>query len=400
MRDFLLVAVSAALLSACGETAAPVAEAPKPAFGSFGVDLAQMDATVRPGDDFYSYVNGKWLTTFQMPADRAGYTTGTRRVREDGGRHPQPSSTSSRPARRRRARVAQKVGDLYAGWMDEAGIESRGIEPLQPYLGADRGGQGRRRTSMKLVGDIDYTGAVRIYIYPDTADPTKYTVWDAAVGLGMPNRDYYLNKGDEVRHLSRGLREYVTKIFELDRRQGSRRRPPDTVIALENKIADGALGAGTPAQRQATNNPDGSRRPRRRSCRPSTGMSCSPVVGLGDEQRFIVNETTAHARWREAARHASRSTHGRSISTFHLVESTTRRICPKRSMRPASTSSRRRCAAWRQQRDRWKRGVSAARRADRRRSRRTLRRKYFPPENKAKMDALVANLRTALGRAA
>jgi putative endopeptidase len=45
--------------------------------GSFGVDLAQIDATIRPGDDFYGYVNGTWLKTFQMPADRARYTTGT-----------------------------------------------------------------------------------------------------------------------------------------------------------------------------------------------------------------------------------------------------------------------------------------------------------------------------------
>ena len=54
MRHSFLVAVSAVLLSACGETSAPVSEAPKPAVGSFGVDLAQMDRTVRPGDDFYS----------------------------------------------------------------------------------------------------------------------------------------------------------------------------------------------------------------------------------------------------------------------------------------------------------------------------------------------------------
>ena len=77
MRHILLVAVSTALLSACGETSAPVPAAPKPAVGSFGVDLAQMDRTVRPGDDFYSYVNGTWLKTFQIPADRARYTTGT-----------------------------------------------------------------------------------------------------------------------------------------------------------------------------------------------------------------------------------------------------------------------------------------------------------------------------------
>lgn len=81
MRHALPVGLTAvALLAACSTNAEPtaVAAAPKAAYGSFGVDLAQMDRNVKPGDDFYRYVNGKWLDTFQMPPDRARYTTGTR----------------------------------------------------------------------------------------------------------------------------------------------------------------------------------------------------------------------------------------------------------------------------------------------------------------------------------
>src|SRR4030095_15836306 len=71
--------VAIALLAACSKEPAPTAAPPppKPAYGSFGVDLAQMDTSVKPGDDFYRYVNGKWLDSFQMPADRASYGTGT-----------------------------------------------------------------------------------------------------------------------------------------------------------------------------------------------------------------------------------------------------------------------------------------------------------------------------------
>src|SRR5436190_5372110 len=133
MRDFLLVALSAAVLSACGETKMPVAEAPKPVVGSFGVDLAQMDLTIRPGDDFYGYVNGTWLKTFQMPADRARYTTGTS-VAEKMEADVHMILDDVAASRGAPGTVAQKVGDLYAGWMDEAGIESRGIAPLTPYL--------------------------------------------------------------------------------------------------------------------------------------------------------------------------------------------------------------------------------------------------------------------------
>src|SRR5678815_2616182 len=81
MRSASLIGIIATVfLAACSKEPTPTAAAPPPpkaAYGSFGVDLAAMDTSVKPGDDFYRYVNGKWLDTFQMPADRAGYGTGT-----------------------------------------------------------------------------------------------------------------------------------------------------------------------------------------------------------------------------------------------------------------------------------------------------------------------------------
>lgn len=75
MRMSLLLAASAvALLAACSpEAPAPAAEAPKAAIGAFGIDTTAMDTTVKPGDDFYKYVNGTWLANFKMPADKTRY---------------------------------------------------------------------------------------------------------------------------------------------------------------------------------------------------------------------------------------------------------------------------------------------------------------------------------------
>ena len=141
MRTVLIVGIAVALLlSACGgETPAPatpvVAEPVKAAVGAFGIDLAQMDTSVKPGDDFYRYVNGKWLDTFQMPADRASYSTGTMVFDTTQA---QVHAIVDELARTKGAPGTnqQKIGDLYAAWMDEAGIEARGTEPLQPYLAA------------------------------------------------------------------------------------------------------------------------------------------------------------------------------------------------------------------------------------------------------------------------
>src|SRR5262245_66600035 len=72
---FLLAIGATTLLVACGgtEQAAAPAASPKPTFGTFGIDLAAMDTSVKPGDDFYRYVNGKWVSSFTMPADKARY---------------------------------------------------------------------------------------------------------------------------------------------------------------------------------------------------------------------------------------------------------------------------------------------------------------------------------------
>ena len=182
MRHILLFAVSTVLLSACGDTTAPVAEAPKPSVGSFGVDLAQMDATVRPGDDFYGYVNGTWLKTFQIPADRARYTTGTSvsEKMESDVRSILDELAASKGAP---GTVAQKVGDLYASWMDEAGIESRGIEPLTPYLG-EIAAVKTKADLMKLIGDIDYTAPFTLGVYPDPADPPNTRCGSASRASG------------------------------------------------------------------------------------------------------------------------------------------------------------------------------------------------------------------------
>src|SRR5689334_23062124 len=73
--SLLLAASAAAIVAACSpaKPATPAAEAPKAQLGTFGIDTASMDTSVKPGDDFYRYVNGKWLDTTKMPADKATY---------------------------------------------------------------------------------------------------------------------------------------------------------------------------------------------------------------------------------------------------------------------------------------------------------------------------------------
>src|SRR5215471_17096693 len=129
----------AALLCACNagaKNSAPgsATDAPsKPAFGNFGVDTTQMDTSVKPGDDFYRYVNGKWLDTFKIPQDKARYgmfdllrdkaENDIRTLLEELAKTAPPAGS-----------IKQKVLDFYNSWMNASAIESRGTEPLKVDL--------------------------------------------------------------------------------------------------------------------------------------------------------------------------------------------------------------------------------------------------------------------------
>src|SRR5262245_58373664 len=126
------------LLAACGKQAEPpapakAAEPAKPVYGSFGVDLTQMDTTVRPGDDFYNYVNGKWLAATEIPPDKSFYgTVVTVYEHTEANLHAIVDELAA--AKHEPGSVDQKVADFYASWMDAAAIEARGFEPIKPYL--------------------------------------------------------------------------------------------------------------------------------------------------------------------------------------------------------------------------------------------------------------------------
>ena len=176
------------LLAACGgEQAAAPPQSPKPTFGSFGIDLAAMDTSVKPGDDFYRYVNGKWVSSFAMPADKARYgvfdalrdksETDVKALLEEMAKTPPPAGS-----------VQQKVVDLYNSWMDEAALEARGTEALKGDLDLINAAK-TKADLIKLMGRFDYSGPVGLYISPDPADPTKYVVNVTQAGTGMPNPD-------------------------------------------------------------------------------------------------------------------------------------------------------------------------------------------------------------------
>jgi putative endopeptidase len=392
MKPYLIALSVAALVSACGvDKTSPAAATPKPAFGAFGIDTPQMDTTLKPGDDFYKYVNGKWLSTFKIPADKPSYGVfDALRDKSENDVHVLLEDLSKTPPAA--DSVQRKVLDFYSSWMAEPAVEARGIEPLKGDIDMINGAK-TKADLVKLMGKIDYGGPTGIYIFPDPADPTKYTVGITQSGLGMPNRDYYLNKGSKFDSYRSAYKTYVTKLLELTG-DSVPAASADAIIALETKLAKVHWEPERQRDVKATNNPV-DRAGLKKMIPAIDWDSMLHVAGLGDVQHFVVNETTALTDGAKLLDTEPVDTWKRFL-IFHLASDYAAYL-PKAFDDASFDFFSKALRGVEAQRDRWKRGVRLLDEQIGEGLGELYVAKYFPPENKAKMDQLVANLRTAMG---
>jgi endothelin-converting enzyme/putative endopeptidase len=224
-RSLLLVAGAALAIASPAASAAP-------RYGTWGVEIKDMDPSVKPGDDFFEYAEGTWLKTHAIPADksRAGYNyelpdeieLQVRKMVEDVSANPQTP-------------VEHKIADAYNAWMDEAGIEARGVAPLKPYLERIEAVSDRKQL-VKLMAQPSYAAPIYVGINTDQDDPTRYTVAAGQARLGLPTRDYYLLKGDKYDSIRSAYRKYIVDLSTLAGLSDPDGRA-DRIIALETSLA-------------------------------------------------------------------------------------------------------------------------------------------------------------------
>ena len=391
MRNFLFAGIAAAaLLAACGEKTAPVAEAARPVLGAFGIETVHMDAAVKPGDDFFRHANGEWLATFQMPDDKARYGSfdalsekSERDVKSiiDGFAAAPPAAGSN----------VARAADFYTSWMDEATLETRGLEPLKPYL--DEINNITDRASLLKVLSKPYTAApFGIGVEADVADPKRYAVWAAQSGLGMPDRDYYLVKSAKNDQYLAAYKTYVTKVFEL-LGDATPAASADTVIKFETEIAKGHW---TPEQLRV---PD-------QAFKAMDVAAFQKLVPNIDIKAFaadlgIANVSNMVAYGDTAIAAGAKLVDSQPINVWKKylifqIASANAAYLPKAFDDASFEFFGKTLRGTTAKRDRWKRGVTLLDGNMGEALGEAYAAKFFPPENKAKMDALVANLNTAL----
>ncbi|MGZ5930881.1 MAG: M13 family metallopeptidase [Rhizomicrobium sp.] len=228
----MLAGLAVATLVSAGTVCAGSLASDSP-FGSWGFDLTARDASVKPGDDFFGYANGAWLKRTEIPADRSSYgmhaalgervLVQLRSIMEDAASEP-PTS------------LAGKVGAFYAAFMDEARIEALGAAPLKPALDAVRAASSRE-TLAALMGrtNEDFEGSFfSLAVAADEKDTTHYVTHVSQAGLGLPDRDYYLEPSFATKKTA--YQAYVAQLLTLSGWPDADRNAA-AIVELETKIA-------------------------------------------------------------------------------------------------------------------------------------------------------------------
>jgi endothelin-converting enzyme/putative endopeptidase len=382
-------ALAAAILlaGAAPILAQPAAPAGKARFGSFGVDLSARDQAIKPGDDFWRYANNRWFQANPIPADRVAWGVGAV-LSEDVERQ---LRTIVEEAGTRSDPVSRQVATMYASWMDEAGIEARGAAVLQPYLQRIAAAQ-TRDDLIRLFATPGFPSPVGVGITPNPADPTRYVAGATQAGLGMPNRNYYLNEGEQFDRYRAAYRDFVVTLQRLAGIANPEAKA-DAIIALERRIAEAHW---TPERTRDVT----------QSVNPMTPAQLAELApqfnwplllqtqGLGDLQTIVVRQTTAIQAEGRLFEEVPLQT-WKDWLAFHFIRSYAQ-FLPRAFDEASFNFYSRTLAGVQQQRDRWKRGLGVLNGSLGEAVGRLYIERHFPQQSRAQMTELVANLRGAL----
>jgi putative endopeptidase len=180
------------------------------------VVITGIDTSKKPGDDFFTYANGIWYDTAQIPASQTGvgsysFLNFPQRIRLQG------ILDSVSQANNAAGSIEQKVGDFYASGMDTASINKRGYDPIKPVLSridaiADV------PSLLKLVADEQKTGngtIIGFYVGPDDKHSTINIAQFYQTGIGLPERDYYFKTDSSTIKIQKAYKSFLSKLFQL-----------------------------------------------------------------------------------------------------------------------------------------------------------------------------------------
>ena len=364
-----------------------------------GIAVGNMDPSVKPGDNFYQYANGAWIKRTEIPPDRGRigvFTTlddlsnkRTLGLIEEAVKENAPAGSNNR-----------KVADLYTSYMDEAGIEAKGLDPLRPHLEAIAAIRDKRELARalgeSLRADVDALNNTNfhtanlfgLWVAPGFNDSDHYAAYLLQGGLQLPDRQYYLSDSDRMRDIRAKYQAHVSAMLKLAGFSDSDARA-QRIIELEHAIAEKHLSLTENEDIQKANNP----------WKQSDFATKAPGLdwaeyfrgaGLSNQASFIVWQPSAFIG--ESALVASTPLDTwKDWLAFHMVEAHAA-VLPKALAEERFAFVGKTLSGTPQQRPRWQRGVALVNVLLGDAVGKVFAQRYFSPEAKAQVEGMVANI--------
>jgi hypothetical protein len=262
-----------------------------------GIDLAGIDHGVKPGDDFFGYANGAWLKSHEIPADRASYGPGSILI-EKTREQVKVLIQDAAKANPQHGSDAQKVGDYYASYLDQAAIDKKGLDPLKADMAKISGLKDKTALSSylgsTLRADVDALNSTNFYtdhifgvwITQGFEDPSHNVPYVLQGGLGMPDREYYLDQSAPMAKLRDAYKKHIVNVLKLAGIADADKKAA-AIFDLETKIAK------THATREASEDVHTANNPWKRAdfAAKAPGLDWNAywsAATLGNQNDFIV----------------------------------------------------------------------------------------------------------------
>ena len=392
-------AAAAALILGAPALIAAAPAAPAPA--KHGLDLAGMDRAVAPGDDFFAYANGAWIKATDIPADRSSW--GPAEALTDLTAQRTVELIRNAASGAAAGSEAQKVGDYYATFMDEEAIENKGLAPLQPLMQSidaikDRATLGRV-LGAGLRADVDVLNATNFYtenlfglwVAQDLDNPARYLPFLLQGGLGMPDRDYYLNPSQKMADIRTKYQAHIAAVLTLAKApdaQGKAAR----IFELERRMAQVHSEREQSEDVQKGDN----HWTRKDFAARAPGIDWDAFfdgAGLTSQQEFVVWQPGALSGLSALSASQPLET-WKDYLRFHALERNSAYL-PKAFVDERFAFHGHVLSGTPQLRPRWKRAMDDTSEAMGEAVGKLYVQRYFPPAEKARAEAMVKNLLTA-----
>ena len=180
------------------------------------IDFSGFNQAVRPQDDFFEHVNGQWLKETPIPADKTRWGSFVILAEESRDNVLAIIDGLSKNSNLDANSDGQKIRDLYRSYMDEDGINSLGLAPIQEELNAiERTSRSALAQEWATAGRLGISRPFSFWINQDSRDSTQYVVYFTQSGLGLPDRDYYFLDDDRSKRLQTHYQVLLTQLFTL-----------------------------------------------------------------------------------------------------------------------------------------------------------------------------------------